>query len=275
MAALLVAAFAGHAQISLVGNSPVSLVTIGTLNGGIHLIEFFSTNTSTGGTRSIYHPDLTLFRVLNYPAPPSGYAWSSMGYITEDLFDTDPSTVEFVMTASDLSAPGNFGVFVYREDGTELFQQIPGSMVSGIGGLRSSFEPIFTTDEGTFMVVHGSSVGGPPVNIYQLPGTLPCVDCHGTPLPSGLVTGTPPADGISPTASVSHDATTHALHVLPGGMHVDEVSVLDAAGRLVITQRVNTTERFTIDAARLTPGVHVVVLQDRGVRVASMPVVVR
>jgi hypothetical protein len=58
-------------------------------------------------------------------------------------------------------------------------------------------------------------------------------------------------------------------------MHVDEVSVLDAAGRLIITQRVNTTERFTIDAARLAPGVHIVVLQDRGARVASMPVVVR
>lgn len=196
-----------------------------------------------------------------------------MGYITENLFDTDPADIEFVLIASDDS--GISGLFVFREDGAELFQQMPGTLVSAFGAMISSFDPIFTTDAGTFMVVNTGDFGGAPMKVYQLEGTLPCSDCHGTPLPYNFGLGTAPTDGIAPSAAVSYDAAAHALNVLPGGAQVDEVSVLDAAGRLIISQRVNTRERFTIDAARLVPGVHFVVLQDRGVRVASMPVVVR
>lgn len=273
LAIALVTSIAAMAQFTLVATSTGSVSPIGSLNGGVHLIDEFPYSTPNAGTRNIYLPDLTLFRVLNYPAPPSGFTWSNMGYITENLFDTDPSDIEFVLIASDNS--GMSGLFVFREDGAELFQQMPGSLVSAFGAMISSFDPIFTTDAGTFMVVNTGEYGGPPMKVYQLEGTLPCSDCHGTPLPYNFGLGTAPTNGMATTATVSHDATAHALHVLPGGMHVDEVSVLDATGRLIITQRMNTTERFTIDAARLAPGVHIVVLQDRGIRVASMPVVVR
>jgi len=260
-------------QFTLVATSTGSVSPIGSLNGGVHLIDDFPYSTPNGGTRNIYLPDLTLFRVLNYPAPPSGFTWSNMGYITENLFDSDPENIEFVLIASDVG--GNSGLSVFREDGVELFQQMPGALVSAFGGMISSFDPIFTTDTGTYMVVSAGEYGGPPMKVYQLEGTLPCRDCHGTPLPDNAGMGTTPIEGSAPNATVSYDANAHVLHVLPGGLQVDEVHVLDAAGRLLIGHRVNTAERFTMDAARLAPGVHLVVLLDRGIRVAGVPVVVR
>lgn len=69
---------------------------------------------------------------------------------------------------------------MFREDGTTLFSQDPGSFTNGPLFI-DAYGPIFRSAQGTFMTVHTSGVKGPPVNIYQLPGTLPCMDCHGAP----------------------------------------------------------------------------------------------
>lgn len=42
-------------------------------------------------------------------------------YISEDLFDTDPSTIEFLLTGT---ISGNYGTYVFRTDGSEIFSAI-------------------------------------------------------------------------------------------------------------------------------------------------------
>jgi hypothetical protein len=140
---LFVLMFAGvaKAQFPQVAQFDATVFPIRSLGSGVKLIQDFDPGATT---RTIYDQDLSVFRVLHYPAPPSGMEWANMGYITEELFDTDPSTIEFTLVAY---TPffGDFATFVYREDGTQLFGQNPGNMVSAVGGSLTDFEPIYTT----------------------------------------------------------------------------------------------------------------------------------
>ncbi len=87
-----------------------------------------------------------------------------------------------------------------REDGDFLFSQVPGNFTNG-PLFVDAFGPVFSTPDGTFMTVHTVGVNGAPVNIYRLPGTLPCMDCYGSPQPEptvvgGIIQGAPPPSGM-------------------------------------------------------------------------------
>ncbi|MCC6400121.1 MAG: hypothetical protein IT227_05095 [Flavobacteriales bacterium] len=270
--------FAGPllAQYPLVNTSPQTIFVLGSLDSGTRYIGPFSPPDSLPGTRTIYHMDLTVDRVLNFPAPPPGMRWANMGYITEALFDTDPSTVEFTMVAMPSGGPGNFASFVFREDGTTLFSQNPGSLTNGPLFL-DSYGPIFMTAQGTFMTVHTYGVNLGPVNIYQLPGTLPCMDCHGAPASEGLAL----SDG-----AVQSDMAS-GMTLLPNPAHqevwvrferddrrADAIVLWDASGREVLRTAAAPGPVTRIAVGHLANGRYTVsALRDGGHR-GSLPLVV-
>jgi hypothetical protein len=183
---------------------------------------------------TIYEVDLSVHRVIQWPAPPVGMTWSAIGWITEDLFDTDPSTIEFVLQAYNTTEPP-FGaaVGIYREDGAEIFFQNDASLNNGVTGMHMSF-PIFDHDGITKMIV----ASGPDletVTVYQLPGQLPCMTCTGSPEGSGNMNlgGTElfATDGI---ALFPNPASTELNVLLPqNAMGYAAIELLDATGKLV------------------------------------------
>ena len=128
---LLVATIA-QAQFPIVGEHPGAIVHLNSLGSGTRLITRFQGNTPTAGSLTIYNLDLSVHRVLNFPPPPPGMSWANLQYITEELFDTDPTTIEFLMTAHTSDGPGNMSVHIFHEDGTELFSQVPGTLTGGL-----------------------------------------------------------------------------------------------------------------------------------------------
>lgn len=266
-----------EAQFPLVNSAPGSISTIASLTEGVRFIDTYFPLTTTAGTRIIYNLDMTPYRVLNYPAPPSGMWWANMSYITETLFDTDPSTIEYTMTAMPADGdPGNFAAFVFRDDGTQLFVQDPGSITGGSNGLMATNEPIFTTDEGTFMVVHTMMVNGGPANVYQLPGTLPCFDCYGTPHQSEIGLGVAGQSDRSAALSLRPNPAQSEVHVVLGeaAAGADQVTVVDAAGREVLHKRVQATSTLTLDIAKLANGQYTVLALSSATLKGSVALVI-
>src|SRR5689334_22292963 len=70
-------------------------------------------------TINILNLDLTSYTSISVPALPPPYQQQGFDFITEDLFDTDPSTIEYLMHFNDTTGngPSVHGMAVYREDG--------------------------------------------------------------------------------------------------------------------------------------------------------------
>jgi hypothetical protein len=263
-----------HAQFTLVNSSPESIFVLGSLSSGTRYIGFFGPVDGQPGTRTIYNMDLSVHRVLNYPAPPPDMRWASMGYITEALFDTDPSTIEFTLVAMPMDGPGDFAVFIVREDASILFSQNPGNLTNG-PLFNASYGPIFTTDEGTFMTVHTSSVQGPPVNIYQLPGTLPCMDCFGSPMPDEIgMGGTINTDGLSGMTLVPNPAQDEVWVRFNGDIRADALSITDASGREVFRTAITDGHPGKLSIAHLANGRYHVSAIKRDRHIGSLPLLI-
>lgn len=264
-----------HGQFPLVNTSSQTIFVLGSLDSGTRYIGNFNPVDGMPGTRTIYNMDLTVHRVLNYPAPPTDMRWASMGYVTEALFDTDPSTIEFTMVAMPIDGPGDFASFVVREDGGIVFSQNPGSLTNGPLFVDAD-GPIFTTDEGTFMTVHTSSVNGPPVNIYQLPGTLPCMDCYGSPQSDGIgMGGTINQDPLSGMVLLPNPAQQEVwIQFNDEGLRSDRISVADASGREVLSSAVSGRQMVVLSIGQLANGRYIVTaLQDER-PIGSLPLLI-
>jgi hypothetical protein len=259
----------GLAQFVEIAQAPGVVIQISSLAYGTKLIDWFTGNQTDAGSLTIYNPDLSVYRVLNYPAPPDGMQWSSLGYVTETLFDTDESNIEFFMSAT---AIGDWseGIFIFREDGEQLFAQNPGSMFS-IAGMGYSGAPIFTSGGQTYMVVHGMGSTGPS-RIFTLPGTLPCMDCFGS--PSNLQLGGFTEPGSRSDILLFPNPAARSVTIALGGSQADAIAVLDAAGQLVRTERIGGRQRVELSTTGLAQGRYVVLVQRAGLRLVSLPLVI-
>jgi hypothetical protein len=261
-----------QAQFPQVAELDTAVFPIRSLGSGMKLIEEFIPGMVT---RTIYNQDLSVFRVLHYSPPPSGMEWANMGYITEELFDTDPSTIEFTMVAYTPGSTGDFATFVYRDDGTQLFEQHPGGLVGGAGAFLTSFEPIYTYNGQTYMILFDHAVFGPPTRIYALPGTVPCMDCYGSPGENGIgLGGTNVADPVSRIMLYPNPSRNSATLEL-GRSKADMVTIWDAMGQLVRTQDVGSGTSITLSLSHLPAGFYTVSVERNGLRITALPLVVR
>lgn len=269
MATLAVAGFS-QAQFQQMGSSSSHLATLRSLNSGTKLIETFDPGATTC---TIYNPDLTVYRVLNYPAPPAGMAWGSIWYVTEELFDTDPATVEFMLDAYGTGGPDN-AVFVFREDGTQLFGQHPGGISSSTGGGLSDQAPIFSHAGQAYMVIYDSGNIDAGTKTYLLPGSLPCMDCTG--YPNALVLGVTGPDGTttSPEIQLFPNPAQGNATLAVGDSSPDAISIIDASGRLVRNQLPSKGSRTQLSLAGLGNGHYTVLVGRAGKRLAALPLVI-
>lgn len=265
-----------HAQFTEVAQHPGSLHELRTLGSGTRLIDRMYFGQTAAGTRTIYNIDMSVHRVLTYPAPPAGMNWTSMWYITEALFDTDPSTIEFLLVAGTIGGPGDFAVFVFREDGTQLFMQDPGNIIGGSGGDYQGNDPVFMVGDQAYLILATSSVVGGPTRVYSLPGQLPCIDCQAAPSPANVTVGGVDRQGPVPGVLIYPNPAQTSVQVVfntPLGA-ADAVVLVDAAGREVLRQPANGSTTETLFIAHLRAGRYIVAVERAGVRTVAGPFVV-
>src|SRR5436189_123913 len=111
-----------HAQITVFATSTARLMQLTSLeDAGPKYIDLFTFGFSLPVV-TIYNVDMTVYRELTLPAGTYNY----MALVTGDLFDTDPTTIEYAIQVDDGAE-----VRVYREDGTLLLSKAPGVLPSG------------------------------------------------------------------------------------------------------------------------------------------------
>jgi len=126
------------------------------------------------------------------------------------------------------------------------------------------------------MTVHTTGVNGPPVNIYQLPGTLPCMDCYGTPQASGLGLGTTsPSDPHSGMVLFPNPAQQEVrVQFNTGSAPADQVVVTDAAGRVVLRNATHGNAMVTLPVGQLANGQYSVTAMQGERTVGSLPLLI-
>lgn len=237
----ILSAFPAAAQITLVDSVPGDLVELRTLRtAGQKLMEY---PVSTYPNVNIYNTDLTPYVSFTVPAPPPGFSYNVFGYFSEDLFDTDPTTIEYMAMAY-ASPPVSQQVFVYREDGTVLAAFDPGNInFNSHSGL--SWGPIFNTSNGPVMIVR-RAFSGQSV-LVSLPGTLPCMDCSGVIMFSGDEDRIPTAASMNAFPNPATNAIT-VQYTLPAGTN-GHALLYDALGaevrRVPLVTKQGTVEIIT------------------------------
>ncbi len=201
--------------------------------------------------------DLNVYQSITFPSIPGYSFWSGPYYVTEDLFDTDPTTIEYAITMrASGSVHNHFAVI--RADGTILFTAENQSLFT----LGSAFEPIFNTPDGARMILTGSSDGmgsDYPTRLYSLPGTLPCLACDGTVSALGMTVGNeelrpaPPELHAFPNPASSESTITYSL---PSGADRATLVMTTLSGSVVLRIPVTETGSMTITTADLAAGTY-------------------
>jgi hypothetical protein len=246
------------AQITLQWSVPYGfLITVPLEYAGTKLVYV----NTTANQMVLYNLNGTVYKTIDVPAQqfPSPYPL----YLTETLFDTDSSTLEYALQVSDISSK-TLRVRIYREDGTLLFSKDSAGFVSVMGTSINGGDSrsIFNSDSGTYM--HLGVMGFPlPANtfVYKLPGSLYCAPCgYGG---AGLADGN--NDNYFGKESFNLNSfpnpakhTTVVYYDFPEGIHEGTLNFYSLNGVLVKSFRVTDLFRYiTVSTDDLQAGSYV------------------
>lgn len=257
------------AQITLENEIAVPFRSIITLTAGTKLLPFVPSSDSS----VIYNVDFTPYRTLHYPLLPEGFDWSGPPtYITQSLFDTDESTIEYLLYGG--AQDGTAMVVVGREDGSMLFSA-DGRLSAILGGGLSYSPGIFATATGTKMML--SSSFDDTTRMYNLPGSVPCVaSCQ--PAATNFITGGV-NDGMLPenVQRAFPNPTSERINI-PYSLPLGETQALlllrDAAGRVVLERRLNGSGTYELETGQLPNGVYPYTIVGQGGVLSSSRIVV-
>ena len=209
------------------------------------------------------------FKTLVLPPLVPPYTEKYVSYITEDLFDNDPSNIEFLV---------DYGYFdtgllqsvhmvgIYREDGTLLdsLARVHGTFTSSAPAvLENAHTNILNTPTGAVMRLLNDTTGR--WQFYSLPGTLPCLDCSG----SMTMSGDPGAEFVHDIGSLwiypnPSSGATVVEYRLPLGTTDAELLVFAPEGREVSRIRLTAAqERIILDTSPFAAGTYTVMISDR------------
>ena len=186
---LIIASGSSYAQITLENTYPNSGLAL-------HLVKLSSSGykyvISDTSTITLFNLNHTVFRSINIP--PGGYtSVFNICYISEELFNTNPTDIEYFLLYSH-SSPGFAKVF--DEAGNLLFFQ--DSVVMYGSPLGRCYEDFisYTSSGYKMMIAHGL---GTVASVYSLPGFLPCNDCT-----NGVITGMVPNNSNLKEGNISN-----------------------------------------------------------------------
>ncbi|HBF87873.1 MAG TPA: hypothetical protein DDX39_04445 [Bacteroidales bacterium] len=128
-----------------------------------HKYQFYDNNTYQ---LILYNLNHSIFRTINVPFNPSYNYNGSIFYVSETIFDTDSSNIEYVRLGAD-SVAGIYRTEIINEDGSFLMT------------LDSGAVQIAQTDSGAKMIFQATDYSTfHRYDIYSLPGYIPTPCCN-------------------------------------------------------------------------------------------------
>jgi hypothetical protein len=260
---LLVTTLNNFAQITLENTYPPNVIPTG--YGFPRLVKL----SSSGYKYAIYDTaSVTLFN-LNHtvfknmvipprPVPLLNTQQIHVYYISEELFNTTPTDVEYFVYYADKNFIGHS--IVYDESGNVLFSKDTTNMSLVLTQTFGYEDFISFTTSGCKMIIYvGNNLTG---SVYSLPGTLPCHDCtNGT--TTSIMTNNTGAntEKISNYPNPTAGQTTVEYN-LPQGVTTADLVFYNMTGQEVKRFKVtNTFHDILISTADLDAGSYYYCLQ--------------
>ena len=157
-----------NAQFPMDFQTSISSLAVAKLNDSKTKYYDYSQWNNFPDQFSLFNLDGTIYQTISLPPKPdpSGI-YAELDYITESLFDNDPSTIEYIVVYGYDSIPSSSyytRVKVIREDGAVIFDE-----------LYAATFYIFSTEEGaklrlTYYYANGQFFA---TKVFSLPGILP------------------------------------------------------------------------------------------------------
>lgn len=208
---------------------------------------------NTAGTITLYNLNHTVYRSFSIPSQPfTPMTNIGVRFMSEELFNSNAGDIEYLLVYHDTL---NFGlaarhVRVYDELGNLLFSRDSVDFMNSTNSVIAPSNGIVYTDQGVKMILFKGGINA-EVEVYSLPGSLPCNECTG-----GVISGlspTTPGDNTqqhqlpNPYPNPTNSTTT-IPYELPAGINTGQLIVYDLLGQEV--KRYSVTSAFsTIEIA--------------------------
>ncbi|MBX2978546.1 MAG: T9SS type A sorting domain-containing protein [Flavobacteriales bacterium] len=258
-----------NAQITEVATLPGRMETVRSLeDAGVKFIS----RTSTGF--DLLNTDLSPFLSATYPPLPANCNYLSSPlptYITESLFDEDPSSIEYMLLYQcEIGGTITNSTIVARMDGSVLLQ-VDGFGPGGVNGLDlfSSSPSIIQTPLGARLLVNQGI--NTATRIYALPGDLPCISCFDNMEMGNGPTALPSSPSFALFPNPANDQVTISASQAHTGLLI---SVFDPAGKLVLNVGQLFGDRPSFSVSMLARGFYEVLVQDSsGAFITVLPLI--
>jgi len=258
------------AQFPVIGTAPETInEVIYTCSSGKKLLH-----QGVQGAATVYNLDLTVFVQIVPPTLTPPLTVSGTSFISQDLFDSDPSTVEYVLSYFEAIPGGLPGVMVMRTDGTVLFNAFPAAISMALADEWG----IYNTPGGAVMVIENNTQPPPYTStLYQLPGSLPCFDCTSGNIamvaPEVEAVGEGDAMMLFPNPT---DGAVSIRYALPDRNGRADLVIFDLQGAVVKRMPVSGSGTLSFTTSDLAAGTYLCQLQsEQGVVGAKRLVVLR
>lgn len=224
---------------------------------------------------TLYNLNHTVYRTFTIPSLPTTANLLLVRYISEDLFDTNPTDLEYMVTYTDTIGPsiGNTHVVIFDETGTMLFNRDTATTNSTVFSPSLPYQGILATDSGVKMILNHQNT----LEVYALPGILPCQECTG-----GVISGIVPPSGSgsserqpgNPYPNPTNGQTT-IPYQLPAGVTNGTMVIFDVLGNEVKRYSItNTFSSIVLDVGELAIGTYTYSIQTAHGNIPGQQIVV-
>ena len=252
---LFVATFSNYAQITFENTYPTGSPT----KNYLRLVKLSSSGykyvINDTSKITLYNLNHSIFKTIIFPPCPGWVLNTSalhVFYISEQLFNTNPSDIEYFLLYTDKSFI--IHSIIYNDIGNLLFRK--DSTQTALGASYYGNEDFISyTPSGVKMII-GRQFNG-AASVYSLPGTLPCHDCT-----NGTITSIMTASGTSQDGKISNypnpsAGQTTVEYNLPEGITTADLVFYNITGQEVKRFKVtNAFHDIIISTADLDAGTY-------------------
>ncbi len=216
-------------------------------------------------TITLYNLDHSVFKTMTVPLQILGDNEDVL-FISTTLFDTDSTTVEYLVEGKDLS--GTWGTHIFNENNTQVFTA-PGYYLWQqiiVLGKSKLFPNVINTDQGSKLLLLNVNGG---VRIWSLPGTYYSYSGTGDDdnlleMDLGLPAPNPSATRIIIPINIPSEAINPQLIMISdSGTEV---------GRYILNPG---QDSFTLDTAQFAPGMYLLTIIAENGRSKTRKVMIR
>lgn len=204
----------------------------------------------------LYNLNHSVYRTILMPNMPAGCHNFRVRWVSDQLFNTNPLDVEYVLTYESLTTFLR-SVRVYDENSNLLFARDTFDLPGNDPGTGLHEMGIVHTSAGVKMILRNHI--NAKTTVYSLPGVLPCRMCDG-----GVISGLQP-NSTSTTQSQQVQApypnpTQGSItlpYSLPNGTTTGEMIIYDMMGREVKRYSItNTFSSLVLETSELAAGAY-------------------